>query len=270
MAPGCAKPRVRESDFNWKATTNIRGICCARRLPPNFDGGRAPLWTSRYFISCGRPFRWNEHREREKEGEGGWARGDRRKLEWFSNRFPFRVRANTRRQGLSNSQPPGLPFRKLSFKCLRTGYELAQHVYPFHCALVSKSTNRDRRLYSIGSSYLTDQSFFLFQKEFYFFYTSSYSEIIRENFWSSWQEDQYLPRKRWIEIRFPRGVVQKRHRCHRYLLSILSFLNPPLLLSLSSISFIESILLQKSLRIRSRWLGQHPSRASDPSSREIR
>lgn len=77
MASGCAKPRVRESDFNWKATTNIRGICCARRLPPNFDGGRAPLWTSRYFISCGRPFRWNEHREREKEGRVSKRRSEK-------------------------------------------------------------------------------------------------------------------------------------------------------------------------------------------------
>lgn len=141
--------------------------------------GRAPLWTSRYFISCGFAAERASRKEERRESEG-----DRRKLEWFSNRFPFQVRApaSTRRQGLSNSQPAShlaYRFANYPFKCLRTGYELAPrqrlYLYTFHCAV---STEQDRQLYSIGSSYLTDQSFllpflsffFFFKKEF--FYTS--------------------------------------------------------------------------------------------------
>lgn len=115
--PG-AKPRVRESDFNWKATTmpdRVRGICCARRLPPNFGGPRSIMDISIFHIlrSSVSLERASRKRERKRGSEG-----DRRKLEWFSNRFPFQVRTptTTRRQGLSNSQPPGLSFRKLSFQ----------------------------------------------------------------------------------------------------------------------------------------------------------
>lgn len=248
MAPGWEKPRVRESDFNWKATTmpdRVRGICCARRLPPNFGGPRSIMDISIFHI-----LRSSVSLERASRKREGVGEGDRRKLEWFSNRFPFQVRApaNTRRQGLSNSQPPGLPFRKLSFKCLRTGYELAQHLYlyTFHCA-VSKSIDQDRQLYSIGSSYLTDQSFFFlffFQKEF--FYTS-YPEITRENFWFSTREFKYFPKLKnetWIEIRSTRSGWKGISSSIPLILPHSDTFQTSISLYLYQNTFIESILLQ--------------------------
>lgn len=114
--------RMSETTSSWEwfqlegnndAVDRVRGICCARRLPPNFGGPRSIMDISIFHIlrSSVSLERASRKRERKRGSEG-----DRRKLEWFSNRFPFQVRTSTRRQGLSNSQPPGLSFRKLSFQ----------------------------------------------------------------------------------------------------------------------------------------------------------
>lgn len=116
--------RMSETTSSWEwfqlegnndAVDRVRGICCARRLPPNFGGPRSIMDISIFHIlrSSVSLERASRKRERKRGSEG-----DRRKLEWFSNRFPFQVRTptTTRRQGLSNSQPPGLSFRKLSFQ----------------------------------------------------------------------------------------------------------------------------------------------------------
>lgn len=227
----------------------VRGICCARRLPPNFGGPRSIMDISIFHIlrSSVSLERASRKRERKRGSEG-----DRRKLEWFSNRFPFQVRTptTTRRQGLSNSQPPGLSFRKLSFQMFanRLWTRATATFIPVYLSLRRIEIDRARSPIVFNRNSPIDRLSF-FQKEFSY---TLHSEMILFILDKSRQEFKYFPKiehETWIEIRSTR-------RKHRYLLSYHTLI----LLKLSPLLYLYQNTLTESILLQDRFeFVQHPS-----------
>lgn len=93
----------------------VRGICCARRLPPNFGGPRSIMDISIFHILR---FRCGTSIEKGRE-EGVRRRSEKIRVVFEQVSLPSSSPGQYSTPGAIEqpaSQPPGLPFRKLSFQ----------------------------------------------------------------------------------------------------------------------------------------------------------
>lgn len=156
----------------------VRGICCARRLPPNFGGPRSIMDISIFHILR---FRCGTSIEKGRE-EGVRRRSEKIRVVFEQVSLPSSSPGQYSTPGAIEqpaSQPPGLPFRKLSFQMFANRLRTCATAtfIPVYLSLRRIDRTRspivfNRFVVSHGSIISPSFPFFFFFFKKEFFYTS--------------------------------------------------------------------------------------------------